>query len=176
MKHRLALLSVLMILVLACSLSIIDSSCTHPAREANGPPDWNDCANRHSHAQQRTLSRLAADDVRGEKSSEWMKYFSGGRPKPDWSALREAVREILTSKARIVTQGAPAWLWARRPQTISIPGFRTEEHVRENTGAIQFGPLKTDQMKEREKLLVDCRDFPALLPKINLILGRDAVW
>ncbi|MGD0173279.1 MAG: aldo/keto reductase [Anaerolineales bacterium] len=82
-----------------------------------------------------------------------MKYFSGGRPNPDWMAKRDAVREILTSNGRTVAQGALAWLWARSPQTIPIPGFRTEEHVTENTGSMQFGPLKPDQMKEIEKLL-----------------------
>ena len=98
-------------------------------------------------------TQVSADDVRGEKSPEWMKYFSGGRPNPEWIAKRDAVREILESNGRTVAQGALAWLWARSPQTIPIPGFRTEEHVRENTSAMQFGPLKLDQMKEIEKLL-----------------------
>jgi aryl-alcohol dehydrogenase-like predicted oxidoreductase len=98
-------------------------------------------------------TKVAVDDVRGEKSPDWMKYFSGGRPNPEWLAKRDAVREILRSGGRTVAQGALAWLWARSPQTIPIPGFRTEAHVRENTGAMQYGPLKPEQMREIEKLL-----------------------
>jgi aryl-alcohol dehydrogenase-like predicted oxidoreductase len=63
------------------------------------------------------------------------------------------VREILTSSGRTVAQGALAWLWARSPQTIPIPGFRTAAHVKENAGAMAFGPLTPDQMWQIEKLL-----------------------
>ena len=52
--------------------------------------------------------RIAADDVRGEKSPDWMKYFKDGRPSPEWAAKRDAVREILTSKGRTLAQGALA--------------------------------------------------------------------
>jgi aryl-alcohol dehydrogenase-like predicted oxidoreductase len=98
-------------------------------------------------------TKVSADDVRGEKSPEWMKYFSGGRPNPEWMAKRDAVREILASSGRTVAQGALAWLWARSPQTIPIPGFRTAAHVKENAGAMAFGPLAPDQMRQIEKLL-----------------------
>ncbi len=93
-------------------------------------------------------TRPSADDVRGEKSPEWMKYFKDGRPNPEWMAKRDAIREILTSGGRTVAQGALAWLWGRSPQTIPIPGFRTVKQVEENTGAMQFGPLPADQMRE----------------------------
>jgi aryl-alcohol dehydrogenase-like predicted oxidoreductase len=98
-------------------------------------------------------TKISADDVRGEKSPEWMKYFSGGRPNPEWMAKRDAIREILASSGRTVAQGALAWLWARSPQTIPIPGFRTVKHVEENSGAMQFGPLKPEQMRQIEKIL-----------------------
>ena len=39
-------------------------------------------------------TRPAADDVRGEKSPEWMKYFTDGRPDPAWLARRDSVREM----------------------------------------------------------------------------------
>ncbi len=93
-------------------------------------------------------TKPSADDVRGEKSPEWMKYFKDGRPNPEWMAKRDAIREILTSGGRTVAQGALAWLWGRSPQTIPIPGFRTVKQVEENTGAMQFGPLLADQMRE----------------------------
>ena len=30
--------------------------------------------------------KVAADDVRGEKSPDWMKYFKDGQPNPEWAA------------------------------------------------------------------------------------------
>lgn len=98
-------------------------------------------------------TRRSADDVRGEKSPEWIKYFVDGRPNPEWLTKRDAVREILASDGRTVAQGALAWLWARSPQTIPIPGFRTVKQVEENARAMAFGPLKPEQMREIAGLL-----------------------
>ncbi len=98
-------------------------------------------------------SEPGADDVRGKNGPEWMKFFTDGRPDPEWLARRDAVREILTSDGRTLAQGALAWLWARSPQTIPIPGFRTVEQVEENAGAMAFGPLNPDQMQEIADLL-----------------------
>ncbi len=98
-------------------------------------------------------TKASADDVRGEKSPDWMKYFTAGRPNPEWLTKRDAIREILTSGGRTVAQGALAWLWARSPQTIPIPGFRTVKQVQENTGAMEFGPLTPQQRREIAALL-----------------------
>jgi len=98
-------------------------------------------------------TRVSADDVRGEKSPEWMRYFRDGRPNPEWLAKVEALREILTSGGRTLAQGALAWLWARSPQNIPIPGFRTVAQVQENAAAMQFGPLTPEQMREIEAIL-----------------------
>src|SRR5215216_2156438 len=95
----------------------------------------------------------STDDVRGEKSPGWMKYFKDGKPSPEWLGKMEAVREILTSGGRTLAQGALAWLWARSEKTIPIPGFRTVQQVEENCGALQSGPLAKDQMAEIEKIL-----------------------
>lgn len=100
-----------------------------------------------------TEIKVAANDVRGEKSPEWMKYFKDGKPSPEWAAKRDAIREILTSKGRSISQGALAWNWARSEKTLPIPGFRTVAQVEENAGAMQFGPLTTEQMNEIERLL-----------------------
>lgn len=100
-----------------------------------------------------TEIKIAADDVRGEKSPEWMKYFKDGKPNPEWAAKRDAIREILTSKGRSIAQGALAWNWARSEKTLPIPGFRTVAQVQENAGAMQFGPLTTEQMTEINTLL-----------------------
>ncbi len=98
-------------------------------------------------------TRPARDDVRGEKSPEWMAYFQDGKPNPEWLQKMEAIREILTSRGRTPAQGALAWLWARSEQTLPIPGFRTVAQVEENCGAMQHGPLTDDQMGEIRSLL-----------------------
>jgi aryl-alcohol dehydrogenase-like predicted oxidoreductase len=95
----------------------------------------------------------SADDVRGEKSPEWMKYFKNGVPSEVYSAKINAVREVLTSGGRTLAQGALGWLWARSPKTIPIPGFRTVKQVEENAKALDFGPLSQDQFTEIEKIL-----------------------
>ena len=98
-------------------------------------------------------TKPAADDVRGTKSPEWMKYFKDGKPNAEWLNKRDAVRAILSSNGRSVAQGALAWLWARSPKTLPIPGFRTVAQVKENAAAMEFGPLTMEQMKEIDRLL-----------------------
>ncbi len=98
-------------------------------------------------------SNPSTDDVRGEKSPSWMKYFRDGKPSLEWLAKMESVREILTSGGRTLAQGALAWLWARSGQTIPIPGFRTVAQVQENCAALDFGPLRSEQMQEVESVL-----------------------
>ncbi len=95
----------------------------------------------------------STDDVRGEKSPEWMKYFKDGKPSPEYFKKVEGIREILTSGGRSLPQGALAWLWARSKQTIPIPGFRTVRQVEENCGALELGPLDADQLQEINSLL-----------------------
>jgi aryl-alcohol dehydrogenase-like predicted oxidoreductase len=101
----------------------------------------------------RADSKLASDDVRGDKSPAWMKYFKDGRPNPEWLKKLDEIREILTSGGRTLAQGALAWIWARSERTIPIPGFRTVAQVEENTAAMQFGPLSAEQMREIDTLL-----------------------
>jgi len=98
-------------------------------------------------------SKLASDDVRGDRGPDWMKYFKDGRPNPEWLKKLEAVREILTSGGRTLAQGALAWLWARSEKTIPIPGFKTVAQVEENVAAMEFGPLSAGQMREIDMLL-----------------------
>ena len=95
----------------------------------------------------------SADDVRGEKSPAWMKYFQDGKPGPEWLQKMETVREILASGGRTLAQGALAWLWARSATTLPIPGFRTVAQVEENCRAMEFGPLTANQMVEIEGIL-----------------------
>lgn len=96
---------------------------------------------------------VAADDVRGENSPEWMKYFQDGKPAAEWSRKVGAVREILTSEGRTLAQGALAWLWAQSEKTIPIPGIRTVAQAAENCQAMAFGPLSPAQMAEIDRIL-----------------------
>ncbi len=100
-----------------------------------------------------SATQVSADDVRGQKSPAWMKYFMDGKPNPEWLSMRQAVVEILTSEGRTLAQGALAWIWARSPQTIPIPGFRTVKQVEENAAAMECGPLTQDQMKRIDAIL-----------------------
>ncbi len=96
--------------------------------------------------------RLPDDDVRGIEP-DWMRYFTGGRPAPGWLARRDAIRDVLASGGRSPVQGALAWIWARSPATIPIPGFRTVAQVQENTAALGYGPLGDSEMAEIDRIL-----------------------
>lgn len=65
----------------------------------------------------------------------------------------DALRDILTSGGRTLAQGALAWIWARSGQTVPIPGIRTVAQVDDNAGAMKFGPLTVDQMRQIDELL-----------------------
>ena len=96
---------------------------------------------------------LPLDDVRSERSPEWMRYFKHGKAHPDWLKKLDSVRQILTSGGRTLSQGALAWLWARTERAIPIPGFRTVAQVDENCGALMHGPLTDAQMGEVDRVL-----------------------
>jgi aryl-alcohol dehydrogenase-like predicted oxidoreductase len=59
----------------------------------------------------------------------------------------ERLRDILTSDGRTVAQAALGALWARSERCLPIPGFKTEAQVRENVGALEYGPLSARQMQ-----------------------------
>jgi aryl-alcohol dehydrogenase-like predicted oxidoreductase len=65
----------------------------------------------------------------------------------------ESIREILRADGRTLAQGAIAWLWARSPVLLPIPGFRSVEQVEENASALNFGPLNERHMQEIDALL-----------------------
>ena len=70
-----------------------------------------------------------------------------------WIDARDAVRGVLTSDGSTLAQGALAWIWGRSDVTVPIPGFKTTAHVRENAGAMAFGPLSLAQMTEIDSIL-----------------------
>jgi aryl-alcohol dehydrogenase-like predicted oxidoreductase len=97
-------------------------------------------------------SRLNNDDVRGLQPV-WLRYFDKGQAKPEWLGRLDAIRKLLGSDGRTLTQGALAWIWARSPQTIPIPGFRTIKQVEENIAALRFGSLSQTAVQQIAGLL-----------------------
>jgi aryl-alcohol dehydrogenase-like predicted oxidoreductase len=89
---------------------------------------------------------FAANDVRAEARA------SNRILEPAFEHL-DALRDILTSGGRTLAQGALAWVWARSPVTVPIPGIRTVAQVDDNAGALKFGPLTAEQMREIDALL-----------------------
>jgi aryl-alcohol dehydrogenase-like predicted oxidoreductase len=98
-------------------------------------------------------SQLPTDDIRS-KPPAWLRYFKeGGSASQEWLSTLDGINQILTSKGRTLAQGALAWIWARSGCAIPIPGVRTVQQVEENVGAVEFGPLTSDQMVEISRLL-----------------------
>jgi aryl-alcohol dehydrogenase-like predicted oxidoreductase len=91
-------------------------------------------------------STFASDDVRHH--AQWHPGFKDGKPTQDWLDKLASIREVLTSGGRTLAQGALAWIWARSPATVPIPGFKTVAQVEENCKAMEFGPLSPNQMAE----------------------------
>lgn len=96
-------------------------------------------------------STFANDDVRHH--AQWHPGFKNGKPTQEWLDKLAAIREVLSSNGRTLSQGALAWIWARSPRTVPIPGFKTVAQVEENCKAIEFGPLTPAQMQEIDQLL-----------------------
>jgi len=95
---------------------------------------------------------LPAGDVRSNTFA-WMDYFKDGRVVPEFAGRLDRIRHLLTTGGRTPAQGAIAWLWAKSPRTLPIPGFRSPAQVRENAGALEKGPLPAEVMVEIERLL-----------------------
>lgn len=93
-----------------------------------------------------SATQFGADDVRRDPWSVDT-FFA-----PTLERLH-ALRDVLTSGGRTLTQGALAWIWARSGRTVPIPGIRTVAQAEENAGAMAFGPLAADQMREVEELV-----------------------
>ncbi|MEV6169628.1 aldo/keto reductase [Streptomyces sp. NPDC051954] len=96
---------------------------------------------------------LDAGDIRNTPPS-WLSGFSqGAGADPEWVQRVDALKEILTSGGRTPAQGALAWIWARSPRTVPIPGFRTVVQAEENAGAMAQGPLTAAQLTEIDGIL-----------------------
>ncbi|GAA3810701.1 aldo/keto reductase [Streptomyces chiangmaiensis] len=96
---------------------------------------------------------LGSGDIRNSPPA-WLPGFSqGGGADDEWLGRVEALRDVLTSDGRTPAQGALAWIWARSPRTVPIPGFRSVAQAEENAGAIAKGPLTPRQLAEADRIL-----------------------
>lgn len=97
-------------------------------------------------------TQFGKNEVRGSNPG-WQDYFKDGKITDAYLTQLNAVRETLKSDGRSLAQGALAWLWARTPNAMPIPGFRTPEQVHDLCGALDHGPLTPAQMVEIETIL-----------------------
>jgi aryl-alcohol dehydrogenase-like predicted oxidoreductase len=96
---------------------------------------------------------LEAGDIRSAPPA-WLPGFSqGAGADPEWVQRVDALKDILTSGGRTLAQGALAWIWARSPRTVPIPGFRTVAQAEQNAGALAQGPLTAAQLAEIDGIL-----------------------
>ena len=65
----------------------------------------------------------------------------------------DEIRDILTSNGRIMAQGALAYIWALDERMVPIPGFKSVQQVKDNAGALEFGPLTEVQVKEIQAIV-----------------------
>ncbi|MER7901531.1 aldo/keto reductase [Streptomyces sp. NPDC096046] len=98
-------------------------------------------------------SRITDEQDFRRRSPDWLNYFQDGYPVPELARALDSVRHILASGGRTIAQGALAWLWARSPSLIPIPGAQTVAQIKENAAAMDYGPLTQDQMREIDALL-----------------------
>lgn len=97
-------------------------------------------------------SVVSGDDVRSV-NSERRDYFRDGKASPKYLAGLEALRELLRTGGRTLAQGALGWLMAKSDRNVPLPGARTVAQVRENAGALAFGPLPQSVMEEIETVI-----------------------
>lgn len=95
---------------------------------------------------------IGEKDVRGA-ALDWMVYFKDGRVAPEFARKLDAVRALLRTDGRTLSQGALGWLWAKSERTLPIPGFRTVAQVEENAGALAKGPLPKAVADEIDAIL-----------------------
>ncbi|WP_437321066.1 aldo/keto reductase [Sorangium sp. So ce385] len=95
---------------------------------------------------------LPRGDVR-TSNFEWITWFKDGKVNPNYARRLEAAREILTSNGRTLVQGALAWIWAKSPNTIPIPGFKSTAQAVENARAMEKGALTAEQARQVAELV-----------------------
>ena len=97
-------------------------------------------------------SVIPASDIRASNQG-WAQYYVDGKPNPRYVERFNAVRELLQTGGRTAAQGVLAWLWAKSPNNIPVPGARTVEQVEGLAAALTLGPLPAEILDEIAKLV-----------------------
>lgn len=74
-------------------------------------------------------------------------FFKSSAFTQDVSRL-EPLKAILTAGGRSLAQGALAWILARHPRAVPIPGFRTAWQVEQNAAVLTQGPLPETSLQQ----------------------------
>lgn len=97
-------------------------------------------------------STMEPTDIRST-NEDWKAYFRNGRVEPDFLRQLDAVRELLQTGGRTLTQGSLGWLMARSDRYVPVPGARTPAQIVDSAQALQHGPLPDDVMQQIEAVL-----------------------
>jgi aryl-alcohol dehydrogenase-like predicted oxidoreductase len=65
----------------------------------------------------------------------------------------ETLREALTIGGRSMAQGALSYIWGLDEGMVPIPGFKTVQQVRDNAGALDFGPLTPAEVRQVQEIV-----------------------
>lgn len=95
-----------------------------------------------------TQTTFPEDDIRS------LRDFSGNTIAPRLRTV-DALRDVLTSSGRTMAQGALAYIWALDDKMVPIPGFKTVEQVQENAGAMEFGPLTSEELDHVHQIVAE---------------------
>ncbi len=85
-------------------------------------------------------TQFPEDDIRGL----WLTHDEQAR---EMAAKASLLRGLFDADRRTLVQRFLAWILARSPRTIPIPGFRTMAQVKENLATLEFSPLNGQQMQ-----------------------------
>ena len=64
-----------------------------------------------------------------------------------------ALREVFTSGGRSMAQGALAYIWGLDTRMIPIPGFKTVQQIADNAGAMAYGPLSDEAVRQVQAIV-----------------------
>lgn len=105
-------------------------------------------------------SRFAADDFRSIVPRFTPENLDANQPLADY------VRHVAATKNATPAQIALAWLTARKPWIVSIPGTRSPQHLADNLGAaeVALSAAEADAIgAELDRIAISGDRYPAAL-------------
>ncbi len=97
-------------------------------------------------------SVLPSDDIRST-NEPWRGYFTDAKVEQPYLDMLDALRDLLQTDGRTLSQGALCWLMAKSPRNIPLPGARTVAQIQDNAGALDHGPLPSEVMAQIEAVM-----------------------